>query len=401
MLRSPIIARLRETVSASEVVRVLDYDDGQGSETRTLYWKVTGPVLPGKLQTHDLAAVALVFEAMRAGRPLHIKGPVTWRVLANLADFQAAFSQWRPHAYQRVAITADEVVRSEAVAPQKSVALFSGGVDATYTIWRHHLNGAGDAARPIATALLIHGFDIPLAKHEAFAVAATQARNTLNSANLPLTTMETNWKDVACGEWEMEFGAGLAGCLHQFHPDAGSGLVGSDEDYRSLALSIVLPWGSNPVTAPLLSGDNFEIRYDGADATRTEKVSSLARGWPAAAEQLRVCWEGAITGRNCGVCEKCIRTKLNFLACGERPPSGLGALPTNAEISSLRARNAVQLSYLEDIMRSASGRGITGSWVDALSRLLKKRRLEISAKKFVQAVPGGRPLLKSAKALLG
>ncbi len=50
----------------------------------------------------------------------------------------------------------------------RAIAAFSGGVDSTYTIWRHTMGGAERLTRKIEAGLLVHGFDIPLEQVQQF-----------------------------------------------------------------------------------------------------------------------------------------------------------------------------------------------------------------------------------------
>src|SRR5262249_536940 len=126
-----------------------------------------------------------------------------------------------------------------------------------------------------------------------------------------LRIVSTNSKEIFQQHWGYTFAAQLAACLHLFSAEFSHALIGSSEPYNAL----VLPWGSNPVTDHLLSGGCLNVIHDGAAFSRTEKIAFLS-GSPAALQSLKVCWEGKNQGRNCGVCEKCVRTLLNFLAVG-------------------------------------------------------------------------------------
>lgn len=105
------------------------------------------------------------------------------------------------------------------------------------------------------------------------------------------------------------------------------------------------PWGTDPLLDAAYSTSALAIRHDGIDASRLEKVRMIAR-WPAALENLVVCGEGRIAGpwRNCGRCERCVRTRLALLACGslERattfPPMPLDRTAVDAVPSSDRTR---------------------------------------------------------------
>ncbi len=63
-----------------------------------------------------------------------------------------------------------------------------------------------------------------------------------------------------------------------------------------------------------------------------------------------MCWEGVDQGRNCGVCEKCIRTKLNFLAAGIESPECFQEPLAIEDVHSLRVRNLRQLHELQMIL---------------------------------------------------
>lgn len=96
--------------------------------------------------------------------------------------------------------------------------------------------------------------------------------------------------------------------LQNEHTD---GLIASSEPYSSL----LLPWGSNPITDRLMSSDSFSIVHDAAAVTRNQKVRAIST-WKEATRSIRVCWQGEHMDRNCGRCEKCIRTILNFRVMG-------------------------------------------------------------------------------------
>jgi hypothetical protein len=338
-----------------------------GSEAA--YFEISGDALPPPLELHDFAAIATIFLAMREGRPLHIDGPVSSALLRNLEEFQEAWALWLPNDYRQVAISAKEEVDAAPSGPRDSgVFAFSGGVDSVSSLIRHHDGDLGRRAVRAATAVLIHGFDIPLSETVAFDAARRGAEAILSELNIPLSIVRTNWRETLRRRWEMEFGAGVAACMHQFAGTGSTGIVGSSEDYAH----IVWPWGSNPITDHMLSSSAFSLRLECRGLTRTERVAVICR-YPRIARHLRVCWEGPITGENCGQCEKCIRTKLNFLAAGFEPLCFDGP-PTWDEILRVRAKNVPQIALLEEIHMSAQQRGIKEPWVMALGASIQKNK---------------------------
>lgn len=342
---------------------------------KKLWWEITGPtqVLPPPLTVHDMAVTAVVFIAMRQGENLHIEGPVSESMLESVEDLIASWVNLRPDLYQRINVTAAEEVPDNALpVPPRGVAIaaFSGGLDSSFTVWRHANGGVGRRTRRLFAGALIHGLDVPLSAERAFAIAYANADDTLKSINVPMVVIRTNWKTEGCTHWEMEFGTGVSTCLRNWQGVVDTALLGSDEDY----LRIVMPWGGNPLTYAMLSSTGFKVVYDGGEFARSEKAEGI-KDWEVGLRSLRVCWEGPITGHNCGKCEKCLRTKMNFLAVGTPLPLSLPGMPTTSQVFSIRAKASAQMALLYEILDIAKGRGINEPWVGALGWSLAKNRV--------------------------
>ena len=344
---------------------------------KEIWWDIKGAneILPPPLDLHDMAATCFIFHAMNKGEDLYIAGPVSRSLLENLEDLVASWVNYCPHLYKSIRIFSNEEVSDKsrtapAHAKHQAIAAFSGGLDATFTAWRHHNGRVGRKTRKILTGALIQGFDIPLEKMEAFEISVASATNTLQSIGLPLATVQTNWRSQVCVNWEMEFGSGVATCLMNWQGSVDTALIGSDMDYRRL----VYPWGGSPMTYGQFSNDGFKVEYDGGEFARSEKAEGIS-GWATGLSNLRVCWAGPITGKNCGVCEKCIRTKMNFLAVGAPLPPTLSGMPSLTAIFRLRTSNEQQIALLNDILEIATQRNIKGPWVRALKFALFKNKL--------------------------
>lgn len=149
--------------------------------------------------------------------------------------------------------------------------------------------------------------------------------------------------------------------MHNYSHEFSYGLVGSSEPYNGL----VLPWGSNPATDYLLSGSFFRIVHDGAGFSRTQKVEEIAKN-TTASKVVKVCWEGKQTFRNCGVCEKCMRTRLNFLAIGVSNPECFKT-PTDTElIKTIKLNDDAQCAELKSIIKYVSDKGLKFEWIKDL-----------------------------------
>jgi hypothetical protein len=82
----------------------------------------------------------------------------------------------------------------------------------------------------------------------------------------------------------------------------------------------------------------LEVIHDGAEASRTEKIVRRIAGSALALETLNVCWEGE-PGRNCGACDKCLRTMIGLELAG-----CLGACSTLPSALDLDAVHATLLA---------------------------------------------------------
>ena len=238
-----------------------------------MFFEISGDVLPPPLQVHDFAVLSALIVAMREGRPVHVEGPVTEALIRGLEEFQEAWALWRTK-YTPVRITADQIVPVETPSTRRGMFAFSGGVDGTFALLRHHKARAGlRTARPIG-AMLVHGFDIPLGEQQAFDRARANVADVIGALGLPLAVVRTNWRSEACKVWPQEYLAGLSACLHQFRGLANVGVLGAGEDYAHFEP----PVGSNnPITNHLLSGGGFEIHTEGGGFTRTQRVAPHQR----------------------------------------------------------------------------------------------------------------------------
>jgi len=256
----------------------------------------------------EIFLLAVYQWAMQLGADIEVSGGVTHGLLANLEEFGEAWVRWMPRTYKRIRVVADEVIEPYlSAAPFEAVAAFSGGVDATFTAMRHAKAQVGQRTRRLKACAFIHGFDIGLDDQAAYDHAFESARRTLDDVKVPLIRIRTNFRKLVPVSWEDAHVAALAAALHTVQGTARVGLVGSTKAYNEL----VIPYGSLPITDPMLSSERLGVIHDGASHTRTEKVAAIAT-WPAGAKGLRVCWQESSNGRNCGKCEKCIRSMLNF-----------------------------------------------------------------------------------------
>lgn len=322
--------------------------------------------------TDDWVLRACLFPAMHAGRDIHIHGRIARDVLASMAELNVIWHTWRPARYPIISIRADEVVDPatvSAAAHDLHLFAYSGGVDAMATLVRHHMTDLGWRKRAIGAAMLVHGFDIPIEDEAAYRLAMQSATRVLDPLGIPMLQLRTNLRNIAL-DWEDACGlslAAVASCL-------GSGYRGlvfssSAQDY----LTPVVPWGTNPTTDRHYGSTGFACFTDAGKMKRAEKIALVA-AHPEIIRHVRVCWQQAAGGGNCGVCEKCLRTILTFHALGLEVPESLRHPGSMAALKTIRIPGDAHDFAMRNVLALAAENHIRDPWVRQLHKHLARER---------------------------
>jgi hypothetical protein len=304
---------------------------------------------------------AVIFYAMGSGQDVFVDGPMTRSSLLNLTAFQEAWSCWKPDIYRPIKIEPSSIADDAPRGQVQAIAAFSGGADSIFSVLRH----ANDQYA-LSSVMLVHGFDVPTDRADDLNLLIERVRPLLDSLNLRPRIVRTNLAELRLQNWHDSFLAQLSCCLHNYSHEFRYGLTGSGEPYNAL----VLPWGQNPCTDYLLSGDAFSIVHDGAAFSRTEKIEAIARD-PVATKAVKVCWSAADRSKNCGICEKCILTRLNFKAVGIDNPSCFDGEITPDQIRLSPLSYETQRAGFLSVLDYANRRGIRGDWLDFMEQSLR------------------------------
>jgi hypothetical protein len=245
--------------------------------------------------------------------------------------------------------------------PRRGVAFLSGGVDGLHMLMRNRRRYRPDDPAYIRDALFIHGFDIGKRAHKPEIERFKRARESLEAlaaeTGLRLITCHTNLRHLPSKPdfWYYRHnGAALAAVGHAAILGSAFLFIGASHDIAN-----PVPIGSHPAVDGLFSSQRVTIVHDGARYSRFQKVRELA-SWPAALAALRVCPGDPGNELNCGVCEKCLRTRLELLAAGVEETAALGPSLTPVELWDERVLGPVAdraITY-NDLLPPLRARGL-------------------------------------------
>lgn len=223
--------------------------------------------------------------------------------------------------------------RRMPLGPRRGVAFLSGGVDGLHMLMRNHRVYRPDDTAYIRDALFIHGFDIGKRAHKPEMKRFTRALQSLEplaaEAGVRLISCRTNLRHLPSKPdfWYYRHnGAALAAVGHAAILGSAFLFIGASHDIAN-----PVPIGSHPAIDGLFSSQRVTVIHDGARFSRFRKVRELA-SWPMALAALRVCPGDPGSELNCGVCEKCLRTRLELLAAGVEETAALGPSLTPVEL---------------------------------------------------------------------
>lgn len=331
-----------------------------------------GDAEPPKVNAHDFALIALLPIAMHEGKSLEVDFSADAVLLDGLDHFQEVWRSWRPDIFRhRVAIrTAGEHLKTPRQhRPPRAVAAFSSGVDSTFMLARHVHDRAGSARRDIRTAVLVHGFDMPLDAENGFETLSSSALTICRQLGVDLVTVATNWRQLT-PDWEMTFGAGLASVLHQFDAAHDLGLIATEESYQNC----FTVWGNSFWNDRFFSASSFATESDGGAYDRIQRAELVSQ-YPELVPHLRVCWAGPRTGENCGTCPKCTLTKLNLFAAGTPQPWPFPQPLTPKLVRDMQIKTPWQIQFLEIILSRLQKRaGVDPDIISAVRERVGRER---------------------------
>jgi hypothetical protein len=137
-------------------------------------------------------------------------------------------------------------------------------------------------------------------------------------------------------------------------------------------------WGSHPLLDPFFGTASMTIHHQGIETTRLQKAAQVGR-WPEGLAALYVCEAGPVEAMslNCGICEKCMRTRVELLigAGIEDPPTFPPGPLTGATIEAMpRWAGFRRHTYHWSELAPAARKSGRTDLADAIDRLVRRQR---------------------------
>ena len=254
----------------------------------------------------------------RGERRVRVSGPVC-PVLAERSRTAVGMARrWYPDgAHDAPVLELPDGLQARAPVDGQTVAMLSCGIDSLATLRWNTLHIPRD--HPDAIRLCVHFTydDDPAPSARRLAEVTAPRRPAIEAvtadAGVDAVALRTNlWWLMDDGYFFTStwHGACLAAMLTAFAGGYRRGCIASSHNPE-----VVEPYGSHPLLDESFTSAHFRVDHDLFSMGRSEKLALVA-GWPAGTANVRVCQNDVRGADNCGTCEKCIRTQVQFAALG-------------------------------------------------------------------------------------
>ena len=295
-----------------------------------------------KLSERPANAFLVIFLpiAMKFGGIFEINGEISKSLYNNTFVYQDILLKWFPEL-KRVTIKANKISKDiNYTKKRKTISCFTGGVDAFYTLIKNN--------KKINDLLYVWGFDIPLTEEKFFNKVKKHLSSVAKKFNKDIIFVKTNLGFEVTNKYaswgNFCYGPAIASVLLLMSENYNYCYMPSCNDY-----SVLVPRGSHIIINYLWNCDGLKFIYDGAEASRIEKVDFISDN-DEVRKNLRVCYSSN-DKYNCCKCEKCIRTMASLEALDK---SGIiKTFPEKLnvkEIDNIELKNDSEMNFAKDTM---------------------------------------------------
>jgi len=318
------------------------------------------------LHPNNEAFVAAALTAcMFTGHDIQLQGSMSRRLLDSIPTITHMFQTWSPHL-RRITVSGAEPVERQPAQGGRVGVFFSLGVDSFFTLMRRreeitdliHIVGYFERLGRVGPA----SWDVqPLLQSVADAlgkrliIVHTDLRRLYDRPGI-------HWNNHG-------YGPTMAAVGHVLYPEFKRVYIASGHDWTML-----LPSASHPLLDPLWSSEGLEVVHDGLEFSRLDKLQLLANE-DLVTQALRVCSRRPPSQRNCGQCEKCIRTMIGLLMAGSTAPSAAFDTPLDpARVVRMQLPSPILIQIATRNLRDLEAAGRWPELTASLRRALRRAR---------------------------
>ena len=258
----------------------------------------------------DPFAVALLLLAMKNREPILLQGSLSRKLFQGLKEYQRIYHSWYPEVFHEIEIQPASLRDDLQNAGGVAACAFSGGVDSFYTLLtlmrRDGATITSKATKPtLSHTLFMAGFDMPRHLSQSISELTSSYSVMMKELKIQFVAGSTNIRSfVNAVDWTNAHGQALAATALFFKDSWGQFYIPS-----SYTATTYPKWGTHPSLDHLLSTESLKFVHHGTESNRVSKLN-LISNYPESYSRLRVCWIQDIGLKNCGECEKCVRTMV-------------------------------------------------------------------------------------------
>jgi hypothetical protein len=321
-------------------------DLARAPETLYLEWRADAAGIAAAVTPEPDAALLMTYPlAMALGeRRLVIDGMVSPRLADGARLVMAVIARGRP-ALREVRLELQEGLAPVPAGPREAALCLSGGVDALAALQANLHSAAHDNAARYRHGIFVFGLNtydhvdgrVVPAREAAAWDYVERLEVFAQSVGLSLVRVRTNLRAMypSFESWSsVTFDAHLAAIGQATRTRLSSLAIGSHGAVLTEGLA------QDPRILPFHGTHAVDVHGTQNMVPRLDKLRGLL-AWPEAMAQLRVCFLLDVPApgtRNCGRCEKCVRTMLQCIALGaEHSPHARGAFTQWVDVAAVDA----------------------------------------------------------------
>jgi hypothetical protein len=307
---------------------------------------IQSPVVPNRLRV-DFAVWFVLPIAMRRDADIVVQGAGSQSTANNARKISLAWKMWVPSKFSAVNVSFTESCDDdEHKIETDNLCFYSGGIDSTYSILKLHQEGQ------IQSLLTIHGMDYKNHDEERFQQLIDKTKNFSDNYGKQRLYVKTNAYNIYGQYLGVRFSHifVLAGTAFMFSEHYKNITIAAD--HRLDQQSVIHPWGSNSITNRLFNDGSTFLSTVDDDITRSEKMPALFAS-KKALSSLSFCVNYESRPHNCGICSKCMRTKLMFLAATGNVPDIFISNEVNPDLLPFNLQNRNERAFCADLYNCA------------------------------------------------